>query len=323
MSAAASVRGHRPVGGRLSARPARYEVQAAAPYRLDLTVNALRRLATNVVDVLTPDGRYVRALDGPGDPMLVQVRQAGPTTLAVTMDGPPREHPAALATVGRVLGIDRDIQPFRRAAGRVPWLRALAERMAGVKPPRYPTLWEACVNAVVFQQVSLAAASAITRRVVLLLGSRAEIDGVPAYGFPGADRFVNARAVELREAGLSAAKLDALRGCAEAILSGALDERELEALPSADAAARLREIRGIGPWTAVVILLRGLGRLDVFPMNDTSVARNLAFVSGAAPRDVRGLLRALEPQQGMLYYHLLLARLEARGELGRPSAIAG
>jgi DNA-3-methyladenine glycosylase II len=57
-------------------------------------------------------------------------------------------------------------------------------------------------------------------------------------------------------------------------------------------------------------------------MNDTSVARNLAFVAGAAPSDVRELVRSLEPQQGMLYYHLLLARLEARGELGRPSTIA-
>ena len=76
-------------------------------------------------------------------------------------------------------------------------------------------------------------------------------------------------------------------------------------------------IRGIGPWTASVILLRGLGRLDVFPMNDTSVARNLALVSDAAPIDIGGALQALSPQQGMLYYHLLLARLEARDDVGR------
>jgi hypothetical protein len=34
------------------------------PYRLDLTVSALRRSPTNVVDVYTPDGRYLRALEG-------------------------------------------------------------------------------------------------------------------------------------------------------------------------------------------------------------------------------------------------------------------
>ena len=78
-------------------------------------------------------------------------------------------------------------------------------------------------------------------------------------------------------------------------------------------------IKGIGPWTATVILLRGLGRLDVFPMKDSSVARNLAFVAGAVPLDIDRVLTALGPERGMLYYHLLLARLEARGEIGRVS----
>jgi DNA-3-methyladenine glycosylase II len=93
----------------------------------------------------------------------------------------------------------------------------------------------------------------------------------------------------------------------------------LEERPSPDAAALLRQIKGIGPWTATVILLRGLGRLDVFPMNDSSVARNLALVAGAVPLDVGSILEPLGGQRGMLYYHLLLARLEARGEVGRPS----
>jgi len=55
----------------------------------------------------------------------------------------------------------------------------------------------------------------------------------------------------------------------------------------------------------------------VFPANDTSVARNLAIVAGAAPLDIGDIVDALRPQQGMLYYHLLLARLEARGDLIR------
>jgi len=65
----------------------------------------------------------------------------------------------------------------------------------------------------------------------------------------------------------------------------------------------------------VVILLRGLGRLDVFPANDTSVARNLTLVGGPVPLDVETLLYTLGPERGMLYYHLLLGRLERRGNL--------
>src|SRR3569833_751313 len=50
-------------------------------------------------------------------------------------------------------------------------------------------------------------------------------------------------------------------------------------------------------------------------LDDTSGARNLALVAGSSTLDVGKILEALSPQQGMLYYHLLLARLEARGEL--------
>jgi DNA-3-methyladenine glycosylase II len=82
----------------------------------------------------------------------------------------------------------------------------------------------------------------------------------------------------------------------------------------------LRTIKGIGPWTATLILLRGLGRLDVFPMNDSSVLRNLAFVAGPTHLDIDEVLAALGAQRGMLYY-LLLARLELRGDLGRASAV--
>ena len=69
--------------------------------------------------------------------------------------------------------------------------------------------------------------------------------------------------------------------------------------------------------------MRELGRLDVFPMDDTSVARNLALVAGDVPIDVPRLLTSLSPEQGMLYYHLLLARLDARGEMGLASIPAG
>jgi DNA-3-methyladenine glycosylase II len=106
-----------------------------------------------------------------------------------------------------------------------------------------------------------------------------------------------------------------LRRVADALAAGAIHEGQLERLPSPDAASLLRSIKGIGPWTAVLILLRGLGRLDVFPANDTSVARNLRLVGGPAALDVGTLLDTLGPERGMLYYHLLLGRLEARGDL--------
>ena len=297
-----------------------HQLPVAVPYRLDLTVSVLRRLSSNLTDVLTPEGNYLRAVDGLRTVVIARVTQPDPATLAISLEGHEREHSRALAIVRRVLGVDRDLAHFDRVAAHIGWLKSLAKRMRGVRPPRYPTLWEACVNAVVFQQISLTAATAITRRLIVALGQPFVTNGFDHYSFPSMTRFLAADDDLLRAAGLSVRKLMTLRRAGEALAAGTLDETMLEQHASPEAAAILCRIKGIGPWSAAVILLRGLGRLDVFPMNDTSVTRNLALVSHSAAVDVESTLRVLSPQQGMLYYHLLLARLEAQRDLGRPSA---
>jgi DNA-3-methyladenine glycosylase II len=292
-----------------------YSIPVRAPYRLDLTVNVLRRLSTNLVDVLSPDGAYVRWLGGPSDFALVRVSQPNPEALTIAIEGDRHEHPRLLQLVRRMLGVEVDLTPFYRSASKVQWLHPLVSRMRGVRPPRYPTVWEACVNAIVFQQISLHAASSIMSRFIRGLSEPVERNGARLYRFPSAEQFLSAPESLLRSAGLSAGKLATLRRVADALGAGVLDEPQLERLPSPNAAALLQSIKGIGPWTAVVILLRGLGRLDVFPANDTSVARNLRLVGGPAALNVEALLDTLGPDRGMLYYHLLLGRLEARGDL--------
>ncbi len=303
----------------MSVAIARYELPVVKPYRLDLTVSVLRRLSTNVIDVLTADGEYLRVLGESEAPVLVRVSMQRPGLLSVILEGDGTAHARVLETVRRILGTQCSVAQFNRAAARIPWLQPLARRMRGVKPPRYPSLWEAAVNAIVFQQVSIHAASAILGRVVASLGSQVTLrDGAALRAFPEPLTTLRASDDVLRAAGLSANKIAALRAVGDALLCGALDERALEERSSSEAADALQKIKGIGRWTATVILLRGLGRLDVFPRNDSGVAASLAVVAGCAV-DLEQVLDALGPQQGMLYYHLLLARLETRGELGRAS----
>jgi DNA-3-methyladenine glycosylase II len=298
---------------------ARYQLNVAEPFRLDLTVSVLRRLSTNTVDIITPEGHYVRALGGFRKPVIIQVAQVRPAELSVTIEGAAADHSRSLAIVRRMLGVESDLSHFYQAAKKVSWLHPLATAMRGVKPPRYPTLWEACVNAIVFQQVSLVAASSILRRMISLLSAPIDRDIFVVYPFPSVESFMGASDDLLRDAGLSANKLAALRRAAEAIGSRGLDESSLEKLPSTEASAQLCKIKGIGPWTATLILLRGLGRLDVFPMHDSSVSRNLSNVAGLSYIDIEHVLSALGPHRGMLYYHLLLSRLDAGGDLGRSS----
>ncbi len=297
-----------------------HEILVKPPYRLDLTVSALRRTSTNLVDVYTPDGHYVRAFGGRTQPVIVSVAQSRGNTLSVSVKGSPADGVRAVANIRRMLGTERNLSVFHRHARAIPWLAPLARRMRGLRPPRYPDLFEACANAILFQQVSLSAASAIMRRFLLALGTTVEHDGVPLVVFPRAERFLNAKDTALRAAGLSANKIATLRRAGEAIATGDLTEIMLEELSSEDAGLLLQGIKGIGPWTAAVILLRGLGRLDVFPGNDSGVRANLARFAGKRVTAAH-TVEKLGSQRGMLYFCLLLARLEARGEIGRVSDV--
>jgi DNA-3-methyladenine glycosylase II len=289
-----------------------------APYRLDLTAAVLRRTAVNLVDVAASDGFYRRAFGDPAGTVVATVRQSAPDALTARLEGPARAREHVAAVLPHMLGTVVDVAPFLRAARGVAWLAPLARRMRGVHPARYPTLWEACVNAVVFQHVSLQSASAIMRRLIERVSEPVDADGIVLRPFPSPAAVAALGEDGLRATGLSTAKIRALQGLSLAALEGTLDAAPLEALPSAAAAERLRMYRGIGAWTAALILLRGLGRLDVFPENDSGAARGLRDLTGDAPDATADVLDVLGDQRGMLYFHLLLARLEARGELPEP-----
>ncbi len=113
----------------------------------------------------------------------------------------------------------------------------------------------------------------------------------------------------LRLAGLSASKASHLRAAAQMLADGEYGAAEIDALPTQAAAERLQNIRGIGPWSASVVLLRGFGRLDTFPLNDSGVARSIRLLSGNPHIDADAVLKRLGDVRGMLYFHLLLGRM--------------
>ena len=78
--------------------------------------------------------------------------------LAVSLVGMPVGESAeqlARAALERMLGLRTDLAPFAAMAEHDPWLGPLAHRMRGLKPPRFPTVFEALVNGIACQQLSL------------------------------------------------------------------------------------------------------------------------------------------------------------------------
>lgn len=284
------------------------EIPVREPYRLDLTADALRRLAANVVDVVSEEGAYRRVLADAIGRNLLDVRQPSRGALRLRLTGAQPER--WVSTVRSMLGIEAaPLAEWNRRVKPFPWLARLARRLRGMHPPRYPSLWEALAHAIVFQQISIHAASAIMRRTVESLSAPYETETGRLHPFFSPSHVLYASDETLRAAGLSANKVEHLRSAAAAIEDAMVSEELLAGLSSQEAAAKLVSIRGIGPWSAAVILLRGMGRLDVFPLKDSGVARSLRELSGDPGLDPAALLEALGPVRGFLYFHLLLGRM--------------
>ncbi len=251
---------------------------------------------------------YLRAFDGPEGRVVWRVTQADARSpVLVELSGAVGPLAPWRARLRRMLGLDVDLAPFLAAARRFAPLAALLPLAEGIRPPRFSALHEAFAAVVLFQQVSLASAVATLRRLVAALSPAVTVAGAELRAFPSADRLADAPEAVFRAAGASGAKARALRGAAAAVAGGALSEEALAALPSEALVLRLREVPGVGPWTASLLALRYFGRLDVFPPGDVAAAKALGELGSAR------LVESLGPWRGMLYYLLFVRRMARAG----------
>jgi DNA-3-methyladenine glycosylase II len=210
--------------------------------------------------------------------------------------------------------LDVDPHPLQTLAEAPRKLAPTARALRGMRPPRFADLFEAFGSVVPFQQVSLDSGVATVARLVQRFGEVVEHEGRRFHTFPKARVVADAPVEAVRACGLSLRKADTLHRIAAAIGAGDLSEQQLEGMRSPDAIRVLTELPGIGPWSASLVLLRGLGRLDVFPPGDVGFARGLERVAGipAGPAFDR-VLRRFGAQRGYLYFCSLGGSLLARG----------
>lgn len=285
-----------------------------APFHLEATVRVLQRRPQNLVDQWT-DNRYRRVLKVGEHHVLATVENCGTIDApdvrcsfdrALTID----ERDAAMLMVRRILGLDCDPQPLLRAARQVREFETIALALRGMRPPRFASLFETFARVIPFQQLSLDAGVSIVTRLVERFGAQFADGADRCFAFPEAQKIAHARIDSLRRCGLSARKSETLRELARMIESGELAESQLESMSTADALQRLIELPGIGLWSASVVLLRGLRRLDVFPPGDVGAARGLRTVMGIdAAASIDAIVEAFGNQRGYLYFHVLGASL--------------
>jgi len=300
-----------------------------APFHLEATVRVLQRRPANRVDIWERN-RYRRVLTTADGLVLIEVHNCGTITAPDVRFSIQAGNPSAATlawlegTVRKVLALDLDPGSVQAVAEVEPRLRATALALRGMRPPRFAELFEAFASVVPFQQLSLDAYIAIMGQLTDRFGESLEHEGVRYRAFPTARAIANARLEALRRCGLSLGKAQSLRYLAKAIESGELTEAAIDGMTTSNALEYLVDLPGIGPWSAGVVLLRGFGRLDVFPPGDVGVARGLGeLLRLPAGRSLDPLVRRLADRRGYLYFCALGGALLRRGLISPAGPLIG
>jgi DNA-3-methyladenine glycosylase II len=299
-------------------------IRPVAPFRLDLTVWALRRRRRNAID-RWDGGTYRRTIVVGERATEVAIRQTGSAatprlTVTASPSLPTRsDRRCVRLIVDRLLGTRIDLREWYQLAEADRRLRPLAARFRGVKPPRFPTMFEALVNGFACQQLSLIVGLELLNRLAALCNVERETDGHMAYAFPAAHDVARVPPSALQAIGFSRQKVRALLDLARGIDRLNVDLAALTHQADDTVRSELLELRGVGRWTAEYVLLRGLGRLHVFPGDDVGAQKSLArWLRRPGGLDYAGVTRAVEkwrPYAGMVYFHLLLDGLSRAGEV--------
>ena len=290
-----------------------------APFHLEATVRVLQRRPSNPVEIWEQE-RYLRVLTLEHGLALVEVENRGTiddpdVRLRIRCNHARGVTPTEVGrSVRKMLGLDVDPTPLRNLGEGERTLRSTFLALRGMRPPRFATLFEAFANVVPFQQLSLDAGVAIVARLVDRFGQRLEHGGRRFYGFPTAPVIGEARTQTLRSCGLSSRKAEVLRSIARSIESGELSEEELSAMSTNVALSTLTELPGIGPWSAGLVLLRGLGRTDVFPPGDVGAMRRLrALLRLGALAPLDHIIERFGNRRGYIYFCVLGESLRTKG----------
>jgi len=203
-------------------------------------------------------------------------QQDGNARIVVSGDG---DLEAAAAQVCRFLALDVDARGWPAVAKRDPVIADAQRRLPGLRPCGFYSPYEAAAWSVLSQRIRIAQAGALRANLVDQHGDEG--------AFPAPERL---RGLDLD---LPGRKMEYLRAVAEAALDGQLDAADLRSADPERALAMVREIKGIGPFAAELIVLRGVNAPDILPRNERRLNAEISerYGPGRSPEEIAAAWR--------------------------------
>jgi 3-methyladenine DNA glycosylase/8-oxoguanine DNA glycosylase len=263
------------------------------PYSLALSA----RMKSDATRFLR-DGVLTIAFQAEDEPALALVRQSPDGTLAVSVDS--RSPRVALEKLRFMLAADEDHSEFleRFAADRL--LGRAVRELAGLRPLRTATVTHALLKAVCGQLIQAKAARVLENRLVRKAAPAHEGLRLP----PDRKTFSRFTRADLAREGLVSRKASALLR-----ITHDFDPERLHGVGTDAAAGRIERERGLGPWSAGMVCLFGLGRFERGLVGDLGLVKLCGALHGrwADAEDTRELLEPYAEWAGLASVYLLAA----------------
>ena len=255
---------------------ARVQLRPRGPYSLTASSRFLEGFAPAGHDGAGEDGHLHVGFCVEGDwkPVGVCLRETA-TGVSASIYGP-ADRKKVRAQLARILSLDVDGSRFAAVGERDPVIGRLQHRHPGLRPVCFFSPYEAAAWALISHRVRIVQAAQIKERITSELGHPVDIHGDERAAFPSPARLRQLK----RMPGLSARKVENLRALADAAETDVLDAARLRGLPARHALAELKELAGVGGFSAQLILVRGAGEPDLLPSSEPRLARAAALAYG-------------------------------------------
>jgi DNA-3-methyladenine glycosylase II len=192
----------------------------------------------------------------------------------------------------------------------------LQGRYPGLRPVGFWSPYEAAAWAIIGHRLRIRQAAGIKARMAEQLGVPVDFGDRAVHAFPAPQRLADLDGFP----GLSGRKPEWLRSIAAAALAGRLDAARLRAMPREEALAQLKELPGIGDFSAGLVLLRGAADPDAVPAAEPRIARAVSLAYGlpepASPAELARISAAWKPYRT---WATLLLRAQLEDETGEIS----
>lgn len=211
---------------------------------------------------------------------------------------------AASAQVARFLSLDVDATGWPQVADRDEVIADAQRQLPGLRPCGFHGPYEAAAWSVLSQRIQITQAAKLRER---LIDDHGDSGAFPAPG--------QLRGLDLD---LPGRKGEYLRAVAEAALEGRLDGAQLRRAAPEQAMADLQSIKGIGPFSAELIILRGANAPDALPGHERRLEAEITHLYGAG-RSLHQVADSWRPFRTWAVVHLRALREQRTHEIDGPT----